>query len=72
MNRNLELSDLLLSLFNPYELRRYLTSGNQGDSIRHTLPGTDAPPQQLADAGVSALETYALPITPETVACRGL
>jgi hypothetical protein len=58
MEQNLALSNLLLSLFNSYELRRYLTSGNQGNSISYVLPGNNASLTELADEGVSALVRY--------------
>lgn len=55
MDRNIALSDLFLSLFNSYELRRYLTTGTQGDSINYMLPGTNSSLRELSDEGVLAL-----------------
>jgi hypothetical protein len=55
MERNIALANLLLSLFNPHELRTYLTTGSQGISISYALPGPNASLRELADEGVSAL-----------------
>ena len=50
-----KLRALLLELFSATELRRFIHFGPQGDTLKHQLPGLDAPSGRLATDAVEAL-----------------
>jgi hypothetical protein len=59
VSRQLELRDLLVSLFTPEELRRFLLHGPDGEAILRSLPESTSF-AELAEASVEALERRGL------------